>query len=57
VKNTIRNTIKIVLQTEFDLMIAQLKSKIGMIADSKRRYYHASTRMKVDIPLRRNKVG
>jgi hypothetical protein len=30
-----RNTIKIVLGAEFDLTIAQLKSKIGRIADSK----------------------
>jgi hypothetical protein len=50
VKNTSRNTIKIVLGTEFDLTIAQLKSKIGMIADSKRRYYLASTLTKLDIP-------
>jgi hypothetical protein len=57
VETTSRNTIKIVIGTEFELTIAQLKSKIRRIADSKRRYYHASTQMKVDIPLRRNKVG
>jgi hypothetical protein len=45
-KKTIRNTIKIVLQTEFDLTIAQLKSKIGKIVDPKRRYYLASTRQR-----------
>jgi hypothetical protein len=35
VKTTSRNTIKIVLGTEFDLTIAQLKSNIGRIAYSK----------------------
>jgi hypothetical protein len=55
VKTTSRNTIKIVLGTEFDLTIAQLKSKIGRIAYPKRRYYFASTWIKLDIPLRRTK--
>jgi hypothetical protein len=57
VKTTSRNTIKIVLGTEFDLTIAQLKSKIGRIAYPKRKYYFTSTRAKLDIPLRRNEVG
>jgi hypothetical protein len=35
VKNTVRNTIKIVLETEFDLTIAQSQIKDGKIADSK----------------------
>jgi hypothetical protein len=56
VKITIRNNIKIVLGTEFDLTIAQSQIKYGKIAYSKRRYYLASTRTKLDIPSRRNKV-
>jgi hypothetical protein len=56
VKTTIRNNIKIVLGTEFDLTIAQSQIKYGKIAYSKRRYYLASTRTKLDIPSRRNKV-
>jgi hypothetical protein len=57
VKTTSRNTIKIVLGTEFNLTIAQSQIKDGKIVDPKKRYYHASTRTKIDIPLRRNKVG
>jgi hypothetical protein len=56
-KTTTRNTIKIVLGTEFNLTIAQSQIKDGKIVDPKKRYYHASTRTKIDIPLRRNKVG
>jgi hypothetical protein len=56
VKNTSRNTIKIVLGTEFDLMIAQTQIKDEKITYPKRRYHLASTRRKLDIPLRRNKV-
>jgi hypothetical protein len=45
-----RNTIKIVLGTEFDLTIAQSQIKDGKIVDPKKRYYLASTRTKLDIP-------
>jgi hypothetical protein len=43
VKTTSRNTIKIVLGTDFDLTIAQTQIKDGKIADPKKRYYLAST--------------
>jgi hypothetical protein len=39
-----------VLGTEFDLTIAQSQMKDGKIADSKKKYYLASSRTKVDIP-------
>jgi hypothetical protein len=55
VKNTSRNTIKIVLGTEFDLMIAQTQIKDWKDSISKRWYYLASTRTKLDFPLRRTK--
>jgi len=38
-----RNTIKIVLESEFDSTITHIKSKVGMIACPQRRYYPAST--------------
>jgi hypothetical protein len=57
VKTTRRNTIKIVLGTEFDLTIAQSQIIDEKIVDPKKRYYLASTRTKLDIPLRTNKVG
>jgi hypothetical protein len=50
VKTTSRNTIKIVLGTEFDLTIAQSQIKDGKIADSKKKYYIVSTQRKLDIP-------
>jgi hypothetical protein len=49
VKTMSRNTIKIVLGTEFDLTIAQTQIKDGKIVDSKKKYYLASTRRKLDI--------
>ena len=41
---TSRNTIEIVLGSEFDLTIAQLKSNVWEIAYPQRRYHFASTR-------------
>jgi hypothetical protein len=56
VKTTSRNTIKIVLGTEFDLMIAQTQIKDWKVADPKKRYHLAPTQRKLDIPLKRNRV-
>jgi hypothetical protein len=55
VKTTSRNTIKIVLRTEFDLTIAQTQIKDWKDSISKRWDYLASTRTKLDIPLGRTK--
>jgi hypothetical protein len=55
VKTTSRNTIKIVLGTEFDLTIAQTQIKDWKDSISKRWDYLASTRTKLDIPLGRTK--
>jgi hypothetical protein len=38
-------------------MIAQSQIKDGKIVDPKKRYYLASTQIKLDIPSRTNKVG
>jgi hypothetical protein len=55
VKTTSRNTIKIVIGTEFDLTIAQTQIKDWKDSISKRWYYLASTQTKLDIPLTRTK--
>jgi hypothetical protein len=51
VKTTSRNTIKIVLGTEFDLTIAQSQIKDGKIVDPKKRYYLALTQTQNYISL------
>jgi hypothetical protein len=43
VKTTSRNTIKIVLGTEFDLLIAQTQIKDGKVTYPKKRYHLSST--------------
>jgi hypothetical protein len=53
VKTTSRNTIRIALGAEFDLMIAQSQIKDGKIVDPKKRYYLASTRTKTRHPFKK----
>jgi hypothetical protein len=56
VKTTSRNTIRIALGIEFDLMIAQNQIKEGRIGYLKHEILYCFTRIKLDIPLRTNKV-